>query len=122
MAKIMVWAKTKAWPWIKAHWKLVAGVAGAIVAALFAVKVYGLVRRAVLGTVDLAHASPDFKPLDPTHIAAKDQSGQWVPIELGKDSAGKQITVSDVRAVQLVDQSTAIVEVHNQAIDRRKKL
>jgi hypothetical protein len=105
----------KAWVIAKKFWKLIALVGGAIAAAIIVPRIVGIVRKAVYGKAD--GSTTNFRKLDETHIAVKNDQGEWEAVELGKDRNGHQVTVSEVRAVKLRPSMPAVVEVKNAAFD-----
>jgi hypothetical protein len=106
----------KAWDFVKRFWKPIAIALGALAAIVVGVQVVGIVRKSIFGKVD-PEKSGTFRKLDDTHLAVKNAAGQWEAVELGKDSKGKQVTVADVRAVQLRPSMPAIVETRNAKFD-----
>jgi len=112
MKAIWEWLKTKAWPFIKKHWK---GILEALAIIAAAIALSEIIKAAQRGKP----ISPlPFYPVkgDPHKILIADPSeqGKWVKVDLGQD------TIDDVAAVGLasVDSRQVVVEVKHAVPDR----
>jgi hypothetical protein len=112
MKAIWEWLKTKAWPFIKKHWK---GILEALAIIAVAIAVTKILKSAGRGKP----ISPlPFFPVkgDPHKVLIADPSeqGKWVTVDLGSD------TIDDVAAVGLagVNSRDVVVEVKHAVPDR----
>jgi hypothetical protein len=79
------WIKGTAWPWLKAHWKLLAKLAGAVVAAVVLGRavtwLVGVIKGIIVPGLPNHSAGVPFKPLDKRHLAVLTDQG-WKMLDV----------------------------------------
>lgn len=96
--------------WIKAHWKILAGIVGGLFGAGVIEGCYEVIKGAVLGKVGAA--GNQITKYD-DHTVLVNVGGTWkvVPLPAGT-------TADHVTAVRVTPEGKAIVEVENASIDQ----
>ena len=106
----MSWIKTKLWPFLKAHWKLILTILATIAAIWLGKRVINVVGN-LLGAVAVPRAqSPvPFAVIDSTHLSVHQADGTWGVV----DTAPLGIKAEDVKAVGQVPGGKVQVQVDN---------
>jgi hypothetical protein len=113
MKAVLNWARTRLWPFVRAHWKVLLAVA-ATIAAIWAgrkvIQVVGKLLEAV--AVPKAQSPVPFAVIDSSHLSVHQADGSWGVVDTGKMG----IDATKVLAVGQVPGGRVQVEVDNPSL------